>query len=328
MSSKKESKWRKLGARFLGMIQGDNTAKVFFLLLSIFLWLLINLSKEGFTAEIAFPVSYNQAPEGYRLVNQPERNLKVELNGRGFDIIKTKLRSLDPLQIPLREIALNDTNAFILNTAEQQRLLESELGENISVTSVKPEQLRLKFSPIRQKRFKIHLRYKKDFSPFKSLYRSPEIRPDSITVWGTESELAAIDSIGTKMLRLTADEDSLSLQAGLDLPQNSNLEFSHREVRVKLLFTSLTEGTLEIPVRMRNAPSDYKVTLIPKRVKVTYQVAINDFAKIEPDDFECFVDLSGLDRNPQFLNVRISKVPDLVRDYSMDPVRVEYILTK
>ena len=328
MSSKKENSIKAFFARFWGMIQGDNTAKLFFLLLSVFLWLLINLSKEGFTSSVDFPVSYDQAPDGYRLVNEPPSNLRVDLEGRGFDIIKCKLKSLDPLSIPLREARLNDTNAYVLNTAEQEALIGAELGDNISVTRVSPGEIGLKFSPIKQKKFKVHLKYKKNFSKFKSLYRTPIIKPDSITVWGTENELAEIDSIDTELLRLDADEDSLSIIAKLDLPERNNLEFSHDEVKVDLVFTSLTEGTLEVPIRMKNTPPGYRVTLIPKKVSITYQVAINDFAKIEAEDFECYADLRDLERNPEFLTLKVKTVPDLVRNYSLSPVRVEYILTK
>lgn len=328
MSSKKENRIKDFFARFWAMTQRDNTAKLFFLLLSVFLWLLINLSKDGFTASVYYPVSYVEAPEGFRLVNDPPRNLRVDLRGRGFDIIKLKVKSLDPLAIRLKDAVLNDTNAYILNTGQQQGLIATELDANIAVTQVSPPEVALRFSPIKQKKFKVHLNYKKSFSKFKSLYRSPDIRPDSIIVWGTEEELAKIDSIDTELIRLTADEDSLSLIAALDLPRGNDLEFSHEQVRVKLLFTSLTEGSLEIPVRIKNTPRNYEVTLIPKKVQVTYQVPINDFAKIEAQDFECFVDLKYLDKNPEFLTVKMKTVPELVRSYSLDPVRVEYILTK
>lgn len=328
MSSRKDNKLADFFSRIYSMFQGDNTAKLFFLLLSVFLWLLINLSKDGYTATVYYPVKYDQAPDGYRLVNVPPRNLKVSLRGRGFDIIKSKLRSLDPLSINLRQAVLNDTNAYLLNTLSQEGMIAGELGDNISVTRIEPETVGLKFSPIKQRRFKVYLQYKKNFSRFKSLYRSPEIKPDSITVWGTESELAMIDSIQTQLLRLDGEEDSLSTRVALDLPSGSDLEFSHKEVRVDLVFTSLTEGSLEIPVKLKNSPSDYRVTIIPKRVKVTYQVAINDFAKIEAEDFECYVDLRDLSSNPEFLTVKVRSVPELVRSYSLDPVRVEYILTK
>ncbi len=328
MSSRKENSFKKAGARLLSMFQGDNTAKVFFLLLSVFLWLLINLSKEGFSASISYPVNYEQAPEGYRLVNNPPANLQVVLKGRGFDIIKSRLRSWDPLAIPLSEVSLNDTGAYILNTVDHQSLISSELGDNLNITQISPARIGLKFSRIKQKKFKVHLNYKKNFSKFKSLYRTPVIRPDSISIWGTESELAKIDSVGTKLLKLNGEEDSVSLMVELDLPESNQLEFSHKSVKVKLSFTSLTEGTLEIPVRIRNVPADYSVTIIPKRVRLTYQVAINDFAKIEAEDFDCYVDLRNLDANPEFLIVKLNTLPALIRNYSIDPVRVEYILTK
>lgn len=312
----------------MSMFQGDNTAKIFFLLLSVFLWLLINLSKDGFTATISYPVNYELAPEGYRLVNNPPGNLKVAIKGRGFDIIKVRLKSLNSLSIPLSEAVLNDTNALVLNTMDQQVLISSDLGDNIAVTGVNPVQVGLKFSKIRSKKFKVHLNYRKNFSKFKSLYLAPDIRPDSISVWGTESELASIDSIGTELLRLEAEEDSVSIMANLELPDRDNLEYSHDKVRVNLIFTSLTEGSLEVPIKFKNVPAGYSVTLIPKRTKVTYQVAINDFAKIEAEDFECIVDLRDLKNSPEFLTVKLKSVPELVRNYTLDPVRVEYILTK
>ena len=328
MSSKKDNSIRSLGSRLVAMFQGDNIAKIFFLVLSIFLWLLINLSKEGFSVTLAYPVNYDLAPEGYRLVNNPPSSVEVSLKGRGFDLIKSKLKSLKPVSIPLGNVQLNDTDGYFLNTIEHKNLISSELGDDINVSGIDPARIGLKFSQIQSQKFKVHLNYQKNFSKFKSLYRNPEIRPDSITVWGTARQLASIDSIDTKMIRLKGEEDSVKMTVDLDLPQGTDLEFSHEAVSVNMIFTSLTEGSLDIPIKMRHLPPDLNVTLIPKRVKVTYQVAINDFAKIESEDFECYVDLKDLKDNPEFLPVQIKSLPELVRNFSVEPARVEYILTK
>ena len=311
------------------LITGSNAAKLFFLFLSVFLWFLINLAKEGYIDKVSFPVNYTSVPPDLRLTNNPPEELRVSLRGKGFEILKLKRRSIRPVEIAIDELKLADTTEYTWNTDDRMQIIEEELGEDISVIDIEPEQITFKFSPIEERRFKVYLKGKKNFSKFKTFYKPPEINPDSISIWGTGEELQQIDSVFTETLSLTAEEDSLIRKVKLALPDEEGLEFSQREVEVKLRYTSLTEGSLNVPLQIRNLPAGYALTLIPRQVKVTFRVPVEDFARVKASDFSVYVDYASLKaREREFLPVQVSQSPDYVRKLDVEPKKVEYILTR
>lgn len=310
------------------IVTGNTSAKLFFLFLSVFLWFLIKLSQEGYVAQVSFPVSFTSIPEDKRLLNKPVEEIQVNLRGKGFDILKHKLRSYKTVAIDMSRLELLDSNRYVWNTDKELEEVGRQFGDNVEVLQIKPKSVVFDFSPIQKRRLKVYLKGKKEYSNFKTLYEDPHIKPDSITIWGTAEELSGIDSIFTETVVLTADEDSMELKVQLQLPKNPNLRFSARQVKVGLRYSSLTERTVEIPIDVVRLSSAYSITLVPEKVNLTFRLAVEDFSKISAEDFSAFVDLGDLEEGTRFLQVQLQSVPALVRQTRLNPRKVEYILTE
>ncbi len=310
------------------VITGNTSAKLFFLFLSIFLWCLIKLSQEGYEAVVRFPVEYVSIPEDKRLLNKPLSEVKVKLRGKGFEILKHKLRSFQTIAIDVSGLEELDSNRFVWNTELHLEQVSNQFAADVEVLDIEPEEVVFNFSPIKSKRFKVYLKGNKEYSSFKTLYRDPKLNPDSVTVWGTAKEMQDVDSIFTFPVALTAESDSVQLQVPLQLPKNTNLQFSARQVEVNLRFTSLTERTVEIPIDVVRLPPGYAITLVPDKVAVTYRIAVEDFSKVSEEDFSAFVDLKKIEEGNRFIEVQLESVPALVRQTQLNPRKVEYILTE
>ena len=234
------------------LLAGDNRAKVFFIILSVFLWFLIKLSKEGYTGEVNFPVVYKDVPANKKLLNQPIDHLKVTLRSQGFEILKYKIRSLRPIEIDISRLDMSNGEHYTWYTQSKHSMISAQLGDNTEVVNIKPDTVHFNFSLVRSKRVKVYFKGKRQVSDFKTLYSEPVLTPDSIMISGSEEALSHVDSIFIKPIIPNEDVDSLDVVVELEIPGNKALEVVQEKVRVQALYTSLTEGKFEIPVKVLN----------------------------------------------------------------------------
>lgn len=310
------------------ILAGDTTAKFLFLLLSVFLWFLIKLSKEGYVTEFNFPVKYVNIPEDRKLSSKPVSEIRVKVRSHGFDLLKHRLRSFRAIEIDVASNVKGDGESYFWETNSGENLMNVEFDDNTEILSIRPDTVFFEFDEIRNKKVKVYLKARKKYSNFKTFNAPPEIIPDSIIVSGAERDVQGLDSIFTKTFDLTAEADSVTRKIPLDLPKNSKLEFSTQEVTVKLRYTSLTEGSFNIPVRVINLPEGYEMNVFPEKVKLKFQVPVEDYERVTPGEFEAYVDFNDVeaDKGTQFLKVRLQAVPAFLRKVTVDPRQLEYIL--
>lgn len=312
------------------IFRGNTTPKVLFLLLSVFLWFLIKLSKEGYTTEFSFPVSYVNMPADKRLSKKPVSAVKVRVRSHGYDLLKYKLRSYRPVEIDLANAVKYERGKYFWLTNNQKRPIDIEFDDDTEILSVSPDTVFFHFDDIKSKRVKVYLKGKRMYSNFKTFFGPPQITPDSITISGSEKDVDGIDSIFTKAVELKAAADTVVHKVDLNLPKKKGMEFSAKSVSVKVRYTNLTEGTFDVPVRVINLPSEYKLNVFPTKVSVKYQVPVQDFNKISAADFEAYVDFGEIQDNPdvRFLSVKLQAAPAFLRRVTIDPKQLEFILIK
>ncbi len=320
----------KLKRLSLPVLTGDTSAKIFFLFLSVFLWFLIKLSKEGYTTTVEFPVEYYNFPADKKLMNQLPKTLNIEIRGKGFEILRSHFRNFSALPVNLEEASSSDDNSLSYESNRGLAFMTDELSNDIDIISIRPRLLHFEFATLQTKKVKVYLKGIKEFEDFKSLYRAPEFTPDSILVIGPGEELAKIDSIFTEPLVLTAEEDSVVKLVPLQAPVAGGVEYSDETVKVKLEFTTLTEGKLSIPIEITGLPARYDLTIFPENVEVIYQVPVRDFERVTADDFKAYVNYQDLEspEDQRFLRVKLQQVPAFIRKVNLDPKKVEFILSK
>ncbi len=310
-------------------LSGDTSAKLFFIGLSVLLWFLIRLSDGGYVGTLYMPLQFTNQPSNLHLQNTPAAQLTLEVRSEGFEIIKHKIKDLDPILLDLSKLRKRGGRHYWLPT-EAIASAKTQLSEVADVLLVKPDTIWFNFKELTEKKVKVHLDYTKAYSNLKSMYAKPWLSPEYVILKGSEEALDAIDSISTVPLKLLANEDSLNVLVKLQRPVNKEVSMSHDQTRVRILFTNLTEGTVEVPVKVINVPTSLKLTLFPKSVNVTYQVPVEDFARISANDFELEVDYQTIkaDSLARFVPVVLQSYPSYLRKVQLSANELEYILTQ
>lgn len=314
------------------MTDSRTPMKVFFLLLSIFLWFLIKLSKEGYDAVVEFPVKYENLPSNYTFSEMPPEKIQVSLRSSGFNVLKYQLQPFRSLKVDVDQMeqgANEGRNSFWV-TNNKLGFVESQLGDDVEVRFISPDTVFFNFSKIIEKKIPVELKTEKNYSKLISIYKEPVLVPDSITLTGPETELASIEKVFTEVLSLTAEEESLTVRTPLVLPDKPDVKFSHNEVGVRILFTKMTQGSFEIPIEILQLPEKYDIKIFPESVTLTYHVAIKDYDKITPLDFRIYANYEDVAQKEEarYLNLASEAYPAFVKYVNFEPKRVEFILTE
>lgn len=315
------------------VMEGDSRAKLFFLLLSVFLWFLINLSNDGYKTVVEFPIEYLNLPQDRILAEAPPKYIKVDLVGPGFSLLKYKIRGLKSIAVDVSRLKRDSDTIGALSywlTNENLGFVAAQLEGETQVLSISPDTIAFKFTELGTKKVPIVLQLDKQYSNQTSLYGKPKLSIDSLVVTGPKLKLASIESIMTKSILLTGEEDSITISSKLKLPEDKALEFSHQKVKVTLAFTQITEGKLQVPINIEGVSGDYELAVFPKKVDITYRISIHDFKKIGEADFKASVDYALIkgQEESRYLPVKVESYSDFVKYINYEPKRVEYILTE
>ncbi len=310
----------------------DNQAKIFFLFLAIFLWVLLKLSKEeGFVQTVDFPVEYVNFPPRMELNNVPPEQISIRLKAPGFNLLRYTFKSFKPIQVNVSELkTVGQGSKTFWITNNQRAFIEQQMEQDVEVLSIWPDTIAFDYAQLQSKKVPVLLQLEKNFNNFSSLYETPRLLPDSVELIGAAAALKGIDSISTKVMVINDEQDSVVRKIGLQVPSKEGVSISHKNVRVQLLVTQLTEKVLERQIEVRNIPDSLEIVIFPKVVKMQLQLALKDFDRLNPVDVIPFVDYSDIAGQDAEASMRIQyePLPDFIRHVTLEPRRVEFILTQ
>lgn len=293
-------------------------------IISIIFWALTVLTK-NYNSKIYFPVIYENLPEDKISSNKLPVAFAIDVNARGFDLLTYHLKTkVAPLYLNVHSSKYSNisTNYFLPEIKEQ-------LGNELKVLTIFPDSIHFDFSERVTKKIPVKLNLLLTFEKQYGLSDSIKIIPDSVTISGTKSTVEKIDVIETEISRLPKLKESVTKKIRLEKNKNSVASFSNDEVQVTIPVEKFTEGNIEPPVETAHLPSGKKIKIIPEKVKVTYQVTLSNYDKVETNLFSAVVDFLDIKKDSDNkLKVDIIKFPGFIRSAKVIPDKVDYIIIK
>ena len=312
-------------------LRGSNRAKFIFLLISVFLWLLIKLSKPGYVKTLSFPVEYENLPADQILMNEPPQRIKLRMRANGFTLLKYSLGSFKTLEVDLEPYAeRNEAGAFWL--PDRNFLgVETQFNEEAQILDISPDTVEFVFSTLETKRVPVALNLQlSENSPMK-IYGTPLVNPDSVELVGPPELLREIETVESYPYKIPlSTEDSLKLNLPLKKPAGEQIEMQVQQVKVLVNLSRITEDTLEVPVQIRNKPDSIGLEIFPKKINLTYRVALKDYHRVQTSNFFLTVDYREVAAREEarFMTVQVEDKPAFVQKTELNPKRVEFIITK
>lgn len=295
------------------------------LVCAIAAWLFMALNnKYVYTAKTV--LIYKDFPQNkaFRALQPDTVDLQVE--GTGWQLLFARLR-VNPQAIKVSLEKLNKRN-FIL-FSEQLPQVNQQLETSQKIISVKPDTLFFDFSKRTNKRVPVKLISDFTFLKQYDLVSKIEINPSYVNISGPQEELSKISEWYTDTLKL--DDLQHSARALVPVKANNlpNISIYPRAVTVKVPVDEFTEKTLEVPLDIINNKDFYTLKLYPKKVKVTFMVALSRYEEIDADFIAASIDMEEWKMlKHEQLTVKLTRFPDYCKLVSIYPQKINFIIEK
>jgi YbbR domain-containing protein len=302
---------------------------LFCLLVSAFFWLTMSLSKD-YTITLNFPVSYINLPSDKVISNNLPETINIDVKSNGFNLLIYKLkRKKETVLIDVKDSkSLRIKNHNYLLTNSRIDKVTSQF-DDIKVVKIYPDTIFLNFSKKITKTVPVKANLKLDFDKLYQQTDSVKLTPAFIKISGSADLIDKIKYVETEPVYLKNITDSLSLKINiLNTPALKLIDLSQSSVQATVNVTKFTEATIELPIEVENLPSGYVLKLFPDKVSIKYNVAFENYEKINALQFRVVVDYLKIEPGSNKLKVQLMKYPSEIRSVKMNPEKVEYIIRK
>jgi hypothetical protein len=270
----------------------------------------------------AFALIQYVIPDSLKMINQVPQSIPLILEMESPEWFKLKNRLA---QKPL-EIILNDENEqyfsreFII---QQFRASYSEF-EIKRLELLMEDDLYIQLTKSAFKKVPVHNNANVSFYPGYDFIDSIKIEPDSITVFGPETELDSINSWPTESLILEHIRENVSKLIKLESPKDNQIGLSHQYVEISANIVEFTEKELFIPISIITAPKgSEKYRIFPASAKVFAKAPVSKYNELVEKEIEIGVSIDKINNQNNLLTIEVIKIPDYVKHIKVYPKFVE-----
>jgi hypothetical protein len=302
----------------------------FFLLLSVVFWFMNALSK-NYTTDIKYPVVYRKFPDDKILTGELPEYLTLNVNAHGYTLLRYSLGTRHiPLVFNVRSFYMNqstrqDSSLYYIETRYARDYFAKQLSSEFQIIDIKPDSLYFRFARVVSKKVPVQSDLKYSLDKQLILKRPPEIVPDSVLVSGPDYVLDTLFQISTKLTDLGLIKQTTDKK--VDLLKVKNTKLMQEQVTVKFDVEKFTEKTLQIPIEVLNMPDTTRLKTFPNIIKVTCQVGLSEYEKLQPSMFTAIVDFTeaqaGLSNK---IIVELTRQPEFIKSLKYSPRTVEYLI--
>lgn len=299
------------------------------LALSVLFWLMMALSKD-YTIVLSYPVEYVNAPKDKVISNLLPRSIDMEIKARGFYLLAHKFKDPQTVFVDLSDNkALSTKNYYYILTNEKMNKIAEQFSSRINIVRIIPDSIFLNFNKKITKRVPVVANIKMSFNNQFQLSDSVLLEPAFVEVSGAVEVLAKLNKVETSPIVLKDIEQSKMVE--LDLLRNTPLgevDINVKKVKALINVKKYTEAVIELPIEPINLPSGYSLKAFPDKVTVKYNVAFDNYGKMNSSLFRAVIDYKKAEPNSNKLKIVLEKFPTEIRSVKLDPEKVEYILKK
>lgn len=281
------------------LIQRLKTGKLkqlgFFMLLA-FLFFVFSKLTTDYKQNLKLKIQLTNLDEEIILINDSLNYINTFVEAKGFTLMPYQWRSQKTIKINAKQQlkSLKNTYQFIFN--ENRYLIENELGSSFKILTAKPDTLVIPYQKESTKYVPIKLQSEIQFTAGFDMPNQAQLSVDSVKLIGPKLKLDSINSIETSTLKLKNLSQPVTKTLNLTLPNTNKIKVIPNQVNVSINTQRYTEGTLKVPITIKNVPQGKSITYFPKNVTITYYVALKDYNTITADNFKVtcnFLDLSA-----------------------------------
>ncbi|NNE69911.1 MAG: hypothetical protein HKN29_06050 [Rhodothermales bacterium] len=283
------------------------------ILASVLLWFSFSM-RETHQRMLDIPLEVQNLSDSEALVLEPPSSARVQVEGEGIQLLRLYY---NPPSIPV------DASVENLDLTT----VASEAITGVRVEAIVPRTVAIRKEPRLRKRVPVEPRVSVVPPPGHHVVGSAAVRPDSVTVEGAASVIAAIGRWPTRRLQVQPQGDTVSVMVALSDTLGGLVELDASSVTYSASVREFTEATRDVEIRVLGAPARQDIKFDRPTVRVIYQVALDQYDEaLEAEDFYAEVHFNAMRRDTTGNIVPAVHYPEgiLFREYRLDPPALGY----
>lgn len=293
------------------------------IIFAIGLWLTVNLGFD-YTTTKEIPIAVQNIADDVALRSPPPETIRARVQGEGWKLLGMKIGGDTKYIIDVENERSSVTIRTSADLSERMRI-----PSGIEITDLQPSQLTILMEPKTSKRIPIEPDLEVTFRNGFSKVGEPTLSPDSVTVSGAESIVAALHTWQTEPIVLRDLRAPVRKTVALSdsLSQIISLDVASTEVRFDV--QPIAEQTISgLRVHVEGVPQNREVLIIPPRIDLVVRGGINRLAEIDEESYtarihyrDLLADTSGT------ISARIEGPQD-IRIVQRSPERLQYVIRR
>lgn len=288
-------------------------------IVSMAFWFTTSMSRYYETI-ITIPLSYRNLPITKHIESDLPPDLNFYFKGTGFELFGLELRQRPDSIVVDLSASVDRFGRIRLPSDSLRKQFKSEL----KAYKVTPDLITPDLSIRKGKRVPVVLEAKISYRDRFRLKGRIVLRPDSVDIAGPEELLSKIKYITTE--KITLSDIHKDYFGGVNLSKNlpEGVQLSPPYIHYLIPVSEYTEGIVELPVELPISLQS-KITLIPSKVKISYQVELSRYNQITPEDFLAYTDIS-LANLPSAVEIKLKRMPHGIVNVRISPQFVDYLI--
>ena len=298
----------------------------FFLILATVFWVLTKFSKQD-TTTFQSSLLYTNAPKGTVFSDSNPNTISYTVSANKFELLYLYFKR-PVILVDLSLITDAETKKIFLSETDLSQLIQKQIKSGGKVNKTSPQQLEITFDIVNFKKIPIllssNIKYKDGFQEV----GKPKLVPDSLNVTGAKKYIDTLQTIKTQILTLNNIEDDINTTVTFQKIDTSKIKIEPNSVVVSIDVEEFSQKEISIPIEVINPPMEGTIKLLPKTMKLTFNIPVSLFNAISVKDFKIICDYNKRNKEDNFMIPELIKMPKEILNVEMETKKIDILLFK
>ncbi len=296
---------------------------ILFVFISFVFWLFVSLN-DNVQYDVEIPIKIGGVPDSSTIISDIPKQVNVSVTGKGLSLLKFVVGESPELNLKFKDYISTD-GSFYVSNAELRRYIRGLFESNTNIQNLSLEDIDLKYTNLPGKKVPIILDADVQPNIQYTIYGENKLDYDSAMVYSDINTLNAISSVRTSHLENRDLRDSLFTT--VDILPIEGAKIEPNQVRLMVPVEPLISKKMDIPVVVKNMPSDLNVITFPSKAMVSFLVPISLYHKNV--SFEAVVDYKEIERaKSNKVSLDLDNTPSTYMNISLEQDSVEFVIER
>ncbi len=274
--------------------------------------------------KLHIPITYTGLNDEVMFAEELPQSFTIYVRDQGKRLRLYKNDKFTPIQIDLHGLTVAEQGTLQLTTETVRQKITDQLQGTTRLQRVLPENISVGYYKQHSKEVPVRLVGSVSLAPQYQFVQMPIVAPASITVFGSQETLQALQEVETEVLDIVHVKDSLREKVALQAIEG--VRFSLSEVEIHAVAEQFTEKVFTLPIRVIGTPETETLRLFPPTADVTVRVGISHFNDVTAADLqvECAYPTTQVSQLP----LQLRYTSPYITQARVSPIEVEYIIEK